>query len=93
MKNLVKFVAVAMFMFSSVEGYSHSIMQSHAGTQASSQFIANTCPVYPICKQEFESESTYRVEPRTSENEEQPLMANTCPIYPICKQEFESELA
>jgi len=93
MKSLVNFVAVAMFVFSAVEVYSHSALELQVEASESSKFIANTCPIYPTCKQESESKSMYRVEPRTNTHDEKPLIANTCPIYPTCKQEFESELA
>ncbi|WP_337879112.1 hypothetical protein [Rheinheimera sp.] len=87
MKSLVKLVAVSLFMFASVQGNSN--VESVLGAQYQ-QWLVNTCPIYPTCKQEFQSVVTDTV---TIEEKQMPLMANTCPIYPTCKQEFASELA
>lgn len=89
MKSLVKLVAVSLLMFASVQGYPTLNVESALEVQYQ-QRLVNTCPIYPICKQEFQSEVADTVK---IEEKQMPLMANTCPIYPTCKQEFASELA
>ncbi|MFC4655171.1 hypothetical protein ACFO3I_09115 [Rheinheimera marina] len=93
MKSLVKLVAATLFVLSTVDGYSFVNISLGLDQQAQKQFLANTCPTYPFCKQEFQTEQTPSAPFERINSVNMPLIANTCPTYPMCKQEFESELA